>query len=98
VIILLLAGTIALATTWIVRSCRHIYNYEYISYIEFKHYREKKIEEIRVDDEEVLNSEGFTESKESVYVPMRLNLERRNSLEAHQLQQKLVEDTRVRLP
>lgn len=42
-LILLLLGGITLMTVWIIRSCKHIYNYEYIPYHEFKFYRERKI-------------------------------------------------------
>ena len=55
ILISLLIGSIILALVWTIRSCKHIYNYDYIPYHEFKVYREKKIEEIKVDDEEVLN-------------------------------------------
>lgn len=63
ILILLLLGGITLIVVWIIRSSKHIYNYEYIPFHEFKFYREKKIENLKVDDEEVLNEEGFTESQ-----------------------------------
>lgn len=55
VLVLFLLGGITLLTVWIIRSCKHIYNYEYISNHEIKVLMEKKMEQIRVDDEEVLN-------------------------------------------
>lgn len=56
-LIILLFGGIIMSTVWILRSCRRIYNYEYISYHEFKFYQEKKIKDMReVGEESVLNS------------------------------------------
>jgi len=48
-IFLLVLGLIV-TVTWIIRSCKHIYNYEYIPYHDFRIYREKKAEQIKVDD------------------------------------------------
>lgn len=42
-LIVMLAGAITLLTVWIVRSCKHIYNYEYISNHEIKVLMEKKL-------------------------------------------------------
>jgi len=55
--IILLGLAVVVTITWIIRSCKHIYNYDYIPYHDFRIYREKKVEQIKVDDEEMLNQE-----------------------------------------
>jgi len=46
-----------MSTVWIIRSCKKIHNYDYVSYHEFKFYQENKIKDMReVGDEEVLDS------------------------------------------
>ena len=41
--IILLCLAVVVTITWIIRSCKHIYNYDYIPYHDFRIYREKKV-------------------------------------------------------
>lgn len=48
-IILLIFGLVV-TVTWIVRSCNHIHNFDYIADFDFQVYRDKKNEELGVNN------------------------------------------------
>jgi hypothetical protein len=53
---ILFLGTLLIVITWIYRSCKHIYNYEYISDHEFMVYYKNKEDKIKEDEDPDDNS------------------------------------------
>lgn len=68
--IVLAIFTIMIAVVWIIRSCRHIYNYEYIANIEFLVYQKNKADKIRNEDEEgIISEQRSSQSTQYVHSP-----------------------------
>ena len=71
IVIMMLFTIVALVVTitWIIRTCKHIYNYQYIANIEFKVYQKNKVDQIRNEDEEIMINEERS-SQSTQYVPI----------------------------